>query len=105
MVSALLSCPVKLGARAYLAALPALLRQREVLLFRDVYITDCLKTALENTAVPAAYFSEGKAGKFLEKRWIDIVEGEREPEAEKEETRTQEEIAAMIRGTLEKLRG
>lgn len=63
-----------------------------------VYITDTLQTIAENTAITAASFTDGKAGKAMSRRWI-----EKDAPKQKEETRTAEEIIDHIRKKLEEV--
>lgn len=65
----------------------------------EVYVTDTLQAITENTAAPAAYYTEGKHGKAISRRWADL--GRPEPP---EETRTAEEIIACIKEKLEEVR-
>jgi len=64
----------------------------------QVYVTDTLQTIAENTAVPAAGFTDGRAGKAMTRRWI-----ERDKPAPPEETRTADEVIEHIRGKLASL--
>lgn len=61
-------------------------------------MTDTLQAIAENTAVPAAGFSDGKHGKAMTHRWA-----ERDKPAPPEDTRTAEEIIEHIRGRLASL--
>lgn len=53
----------------------------------EVYVTDTLQAIVENTAVPAAGFSDGKHGKIMELRWAD-----RDKPGEKGDERTGDDI-------------
>lgn len=63
-------------------------------------MTDTLQTIAENTAVPAAGFTDGKAGKAMTRRWI-----ERDKPAPPEETRTAEEVIDHIKSRLKEVSG
>lgn len=63
-------------------------------------MTDTLQAIAENTAVPAAGFSDGKHGKAMTIRWAD-----RRKPTPPEETRTAEEIIDHIRRRLEEVIG
>lgn len=58
------------------------------------YVTDTLRMIAENTAVPAASFTDGKMGQYIPARWLEALTPPRE------ETRTPEEIIAGIRKSL-----
>lgn len=60
-------------------------------------MTDALRVLTENTAVPAAYYTDGKAGKSMAVRWA-----ERDKPPLPEETRTPKEV---VDDMLNKLRG
>lgn len=53
----------------------------------EVYVTDTLQAISENTAVPAAGFSDGQHGKTMTLRWAD-----RDKPVKKEDTRTGDDI-------------
>ncbi|RKJ40209.1 hypothetical protein D7X94_08665 [Acutalibacter sp. 1XD8-33] len=75
--------------------LPVLIRRElEELSFR-VYVTDALQAVEENTAVSAAFLTNGKAGKVLSVRWAQRILDQEAP-APREE-RTREEIVDHIR--------
>lgn len=80
-----------------MSALPAVInRDIEQESFR-VYVTDTLQAIAENTAIPAASFTNGEAGKAIGKRWIE----RNDPQTnKKEETRTADEIIEHIRNNL-----
>jgi len=80
-----------------MAALPAVIRRDLTRWTFEIYVTDTLQAIAENTAVPAASFTDGKAGKAMTRRWAE--KGKPVPP---EETRTPEEVAGYM---LEKLRG
>lgn len=81
-----------------MAVLPAVInRDIESWTFR-VYITDTLQAIAENTAVPAASFTEGKHGKAMTRRWADRNKPEPTPE-----TRTPEEVIAYMKEKLASL--
>lgn len=61
-------------------------------------MTDALRIVSENTAVPAASFSDGKLGKSMSLRW---AEPDKPPQ--KEESRTAEEIIEHISKRLEEV--
>lgn len=60
----------------------------------QVYVTNCLRLLTENTAPPAAFFTEGQAGQYLAVPWLEAVA------PAPQETRTPEEIIAHIRESL-----
>ena len=63
------------------------------------YVTDTLQVIAENTAIPAAYCSEGKSGKSISRRWIDW-----DKPAPPEDTRTGDEIIEQIKAKADALR-
>lgn len=58
------------------------------------YVTDTLRQIAENTAVPAAAFTDSKAGQYPALRWVDVLN------PPPEETRSPEEIIAEVRESL-----
>lgn len=62
------------------------------------YVTDALQAIAENTAMPAAWLTDGKSGKLLSRRWI-----EKDKPAPPEETRTADEVIDHIRRKLASL--
>lgn len=79
-------------AKAYLAVLPSIIkRDVERLSFR-VYVTDTLQTIAENTAIPAAVFTDSKSGKAMARRWI-----EPDKPVPQKETRTADKIIDHIK--------
>lgn len=81
-----------------MAALPsAIERDIERYAYR-VYVTDTLQTIAENTAIPAAYYSGGKAGKTMTRRWADL------DEPAKKETRTGKEIIEQLKAKADEIR-
>jgi len=72
-------------------------RELEEKSFR-IYVTDTLQAIAENTAVPAASFTEGKSGKAMSRRWAE----KNEP-APPEETRTPEEVIEYMKEKLASL--
>lgn len=62
------------------------------------YVTDTLQVIAENTAIPAASFTDGKAGKAMTRRWADW-----DKPAPPKETRTAEEIIDHIRARLKEV--
>lgn len=63
-------------------------------------MTDTLQAIAENTAVPAAGFSDGKHGKAMTLRWAD-----RDKPTTPEETRTAEEVIDHIKSRLKEVSG
>lgn len=61
-------------------------------------MTETLQAIAENTAVPAASFTDGKAGKAVPCRWSDW-----DKPAPPEETRTPEEVIAYMKEKLASL--
>jgi hypothetical protein len=66
VITALLSIP-RLGVLGYLAALPALLKERRINDKWRAYVGECLRTVTENTA---KYFG----GTYMTTKWADIVD-------------------------------
>ena len=62
-------------------------------------MTDTLQAIAENTAVPASYYSNGKAGKVMTRRWVDLDKPE-----QPEETRTPEEIIEQLKAKADTIR-
>lgn len=81
-----------------MALLPAVIKRDTDRWTFEVYVTDTLQAIAENTAVPAAGFSDGKHGKAMTRRWA-----ERDKPAPPEEARTAEEIIDHIRCRLASL--
>lgn len=91
MILALCAAP-KMGIKAYMAALPALInRQIEEFTYR-AYVTDALQIVTENTA-------KIFGGKYLEKKYQEAIQ------SCTEDTRTAEEIIEHIRTGLRRLSG
>lgn len=65
----------------------------------EIYVTDALQTIAENTAVQASYYSNGKVGKAMVRRWVEL-----DKPAPPEETRTPEEIIAQLKEKADALR-
>lgn len=65
-----------------------------------MYVTDTLQAIAENTAVPAASFTDGKHGKAMTRRWV-----EKDKPAPPEETRTPEEVIEHVIGRLKEVSG
>ncbi len=65
-----------------------------------MYVTDTLQAIAENTAVPAASFTDGKHGKAMTRRWA-----EKDKPAPPEETRTPEEVIEHVIGRLKEVSG
>ncbi len=61
-------------------------------------MTDTIQAIAENTAVPAASFSDGKFGKAMPLRWAD-----KDKPTPPAETRTAEEVIEHIRRKLEEV--
>lgn len=61
----------------------------------SVYVTDALRAISENTSVSASYFTDGKSGKLMARRWADL----NKPELP-EETRTPEEVTEYMLSLL-----
>ncbi len=53
-----------------------------------MYLAEAVRLAGKSAAVPAAAFTEGKSGEYLEAKWMDLLSGAAAPA----ETRTAEEI-------------
>lgn len=83
-----------------MALLPAVIKRDIDRWTFEVYVTDTLQAIAENTAVPAAGFSDGKHGKAMTIRWSD-----KDKPAPTEDTRTAEEIIDHIRRRLEEVSG
>lgn len=66
VITALLSVP-RLGARGYLAALPAVINEREIEKRFRAYQADCLRVITENTAKYAG-------GSYIQSKWSDLME-------------------------------
>lgn len=66
VITALLSVP-RLGARAYLAALPTILRQQRINEDWRGYVGECLRTITENTA-------KYVGGTYMTAKWGGIVD-------------------------------
>lgn len=81
-----------------MAALPAVIKQDLDRWTFEVYVTDTLQAIAENTAVPAAGFTDGKHGKTMTRRWT-----ERDKPEPPEETRTAEEVIEHIKERLKSL--
>ena len=73
----------KMGAGAYLAALPPVLKKQHQEMQYRVYVTDCLKMIAENTA----NFAKGQ---YMKARYYDIIT------PKKQDTRTGDEIVEDI---------
>ena len=82
LITALLSVP-RLGVRGYLAALPALLKQRRIHDDWQKYVGECLRTITENTA-------KYVGGSYMTTKWTDIVD------PKPKDTRSGAEIAADV---------
>lgn len=91
MTLSLLSMP-RLGLRALLAALPAVLRQRQLEQAYRVYVTDALRVIGENTARYAG-------GGYLKTRYAALLDT-REPDQ-----RSAQEVADTIRARLRQMGG
>lgn len=74
----------KLGVRAYLAALPAVIKERHKSEQYQSYIADCLQSISRNVAPIGR-------GEYIAKRWVDVSD------PKPEETRTPEEIIAYMK--------
>lgn len=61
-------------------------------------MTDTLQAIAENTAVPAASFTEGRHGKAMSLRWVD-----KDKPAPPEDTRTADEVIEHIRKKMEEV--
>lgn len=61
----------------------------------EIYVTDTLQAIAENTAIPAASFTDGKHGKAMALRWAD-----KDKPKSSEDTRTAEEIIDHIKKGL-----
>lgn len=83
-----------------MALLPAVIKRDIDRWTFEVYVTDTLQAIAENTAVPAAGFSDGKHGKAMTIRWAD-----KDKPTPPEETRTTEQIIDHIRQRLEEVSG
>lgn len=83
-----------------MALLPAVIKRDIDRWTFEVYVTDTLQAITENTAVPAAGFSDGKHGKAMTIRWAD-----KDKPAPPEETRTAEEIIDQVLGRLKEVSG
>lgn len=94
----------RLTAAGYIAALPAVLRQRAVEESFRVYVTDSLQAIAENTAVSAAYLTDGKAGKAMETRWAAMWDDRAEGgNPEPEEELSPEQVIARIQENIKAL--
>lgn len=101
MICALCAAP-RMGAKGYIAALPPLIQRDAKSWSYRVYVTDTLRTLLENTAVPASALSDGTAGKLLETRWADLwTDKTKSGPAEKEQSA--QEVIDKIKGKLNAL--
>lgn len=97
-ICALCSLP-RLRVKAYIAALPPIIKRDVRRRTFEIYVTDALQIIVENTATPAAYCSNGKAGKTMTRRWVDL-----DKPAPPEETRTPEEIIEQLKVKADALR-
>lgn len=79
--------------------LPSAIRQAVDRWSFEAYVTDALRVLTENTAVPAAYYTEGKEGKSMAVRWA-----ERDKPPLPEEKRTPDEVVADMLGKLRGVR-
>jgi len=66
-------------------------REQEEAAYR-AYLAEAVRLAGKNAAVPAAAFTDGKSGEYLEVRWTDVLSGSAAPA----ETRTADEILEDI---------
>lgn len=82
-----------------MAVLPSAIKQAVDRWSFEAYVTDTLRVLTENTAVPAAYYTEGKAGKSMAVRWA-----ERDKPSPPEEKRTPDEVVADMLGKLRGVR-
>lgn len=80
-----------------IAVLPAVIKRDINRWTFEIYVTDTLQAIAENTAVPAAGFSDGKHGKAMTRRWAD------KDKPVPVETRTPEEVIDHIRKRLEEV--
>ena len=81
-----------------MSALPALIKRDVEHWTYQVYVTDTLQTIAENTAIPAAGFTNGEAGKSMSRRWSEL-----DKPAPPEETRTPEEVVEYMKAKLASL--
>ena len=88
----------RLRVRAILAVLPAVINRNIENWTFQVYVTDTLQAIAENTAVPAAGFTEGKHGRAMTIRWA-----EKDKPTPPEETRTPEEVIEYMKAKLASL--
>ena len=65
----------------------------------QVYVTDTLQAIAENTAIPAAGFTNGEAGRAMTRRWI-----ERNKPIPPADTRTAEQVIDHVLKKLEEMR-
>lgn len=82
-----------------MAALPSAIKRDVRRHAFEIYVTDTLQAIAENTAVPAAYYSNGNAGKAIARRWADL-----DKPTPPEETRTPKEIIAQLKAKADALR-
>ena len=73
----------------------AFLKKQEEKAYR-VYITDCLKAISENGTHLVGMNGVVDYGSKMNARWYDLVYPEKQPEEEKEDTRTCEEIVDSV---------
>lgn len=82
VITALLSVP-RLGVRGYLAALPALIKERRINDEWRAYASECLRIITENTA-------KYVGGTYMTAKWSDIVD------TKPKDARSGAEIAADV---------
>lgn len=98
-LNALLTCRAPLRCRACIAALPAILHERETERAYRVYVTDSLRAIAENTGAAAAYYSDGKMGRYPNIRFAELFE------KKKAETRGPEEVKTHMMDRLRTMEG
>lgn len=55
-----------------MSALPAVIKRDVDPWTFEIYVTDTLQAIAENTAVPASGFTDGKHGRVMTRRWVEL---------------------------------
>jgi hypothetical protein len=82
----------ELGARAMLAALPAVIKERRKAEMYQSYVADCLQSISQNVAPIGR-------GEYIAKRWEEIAN------SKPKETRTPEQIVTLMKGKISRIGG
>lgn len=82
----------ELGARAMLAALPAVIKERHKTEMYQSYVADCLQNISRNIAPIGR-------GEYIAKRWEEIAN------SKPKETRTPEQIVTLMKGKISRIGG